>query len=276
MEQYRPFEYYKVSAEYVLKKIGFTPEIGIILGSGLGTLDKEVLDPIVIPYKEIPNFPQSTAPGHKGVLVCGTLSGKKVALMSGRFHAYEGYETEVLLAPVRLFKLLGCQKVILTNASGGVNTDYKPGDIMVIKDHIKFNGSSPLRGQNVDEFGTRFPDTTNMYTASLRKIALELGKRSASLRFHEGTYFFMPGPQFETPAEIRAIRILGGDAVGMSTVAEAITCAHCNLPCLGLSVICNMAAGITGQALSGSEVNETAATITDRFVEYFKDLVASI
>ena len=202
----------------------------------------------------------------------GELAGKKLVCLAGRFHSYEGYDFEQLTQPVRLLKLLGVRALIVTNAAGGVNLAYHRGDFMLIADHIKLNGSSPMRGRNVDEFGPRFFDVTRMYTPELRELAKSC---AAKLGFsvHEGVYFFMPGPQFETPAEIRAIRLLGGDAVGMSTVTEALTAAHCGLPLLGISVITNMAAGITGEAVSGEEVNETGAAVAERFSRYLEKIL---
>ena len=207
-----------------------------------------------------------------------TLTGKQCGMeerapMCGvPFHSYEGYDFEQLAQPVRLLKLLGVRALIVTNAAGGVNLAYHRGDFMLIADHIKLNGSSPMRGRNVDEFGPRFFDVTRMYTPELRELAKSC---AAKLGFsvHEGVYFFMPGPQFETPAEIRAIRLLGGDAVGMSTVTEALTAAHCGLPLLGISVITNMAAGITGEAVSGEEVNETGAAVAERFSRYLEKIL---
>ena len=261
------YEYYCKSADYVREKIGFTPEIGIVLGSALGPFAQHVENPVVIPYEEIPNFLRSTVATHAGKLICGTIAGKKVVCMSGRFHSYEGYDFHQLTAPVRLFKLLGCRAVILTNAAGGVNESYKPGDIMVINDQMMFCGFSPLRGKNIPEFGPRFFDVQEMYTPALRELALSCAQGSG-LTFHEGCYFFMQGPQFETAAEIRAIRILGADAVGMSTVTEALTAAHCGMPCLGFSVITNMAAGIQKEALSDEEVNQVGKTVGDKFSAY--------
>ena len=207
-----------------------------------------------------------------------TLTGKQCGMeerapMCGvPFHSYEGYDFEQLTQPVRLLKLLGVRALIVTNAAGGVNLAYHRGDFMLIADHIKLNGSSPMRGRNVDEFGPRFFDVTRMYTPELRELAKSC---AAKLGFsvHEGVYFFMPGPQFETPAEIRAIRLLGGDAVGMSTVTEVLTAAHCGLPLLGISVITNMAAGITGEAVSGEEVNETGAAVAERFSRYLEKIL---
>lgn len=275
MKQKYTEEYFRLSADYVLDRAGFVPEIAVILGSGLSPLGAAVEDPVIIPYSDIPNWLVSTVPGHEGKLILGTIAGRKIVCMSGRFHTYEGYDPEELTGPVRLFKLLGCRAVIATNAAGGVNTSYKPGDIMIISDHIKLTGDSPLRGANIDAFGPRFFDASRIYTPELRSVARALAENSG-LTFHEGVYFFMPGPQFETPAEIRAIRLLGGDAVGMSTVTEALTAAHCGMPFLAFSVITNMAAGILEQPLTHTEVIETAEAIRDRLTAYVKNVIAAI
>ena len=267
-----PFAFYEKTAEYVKSRAPFAPELGLILGTGLGPLAKQIENPVEIDYKDIPNFLVSTAPDHAGKLIFGMLEGKKLVCMSGRFHSYEGYDFEQLAIPVRLFKLLGVKQLIVTNAAGGVNEGYRPGDIMVISDHIKLNGASPMRGKNLPEFGDRFFDVSRMYTPRLRELALRLAKDTA-LRVHEGVYFFMPGPQFETPAEIRAIRLLGGDAVGMSTVTEALTAAHCGIELLGFSVITNMAAGMLDQPLTTEEVSETGRMIEERFSAYLKSVI---
>ncbi|MBQ6592045.1 MAG: purine-nucleoside phosphorylase [Solobacterium sp.] len=266
---------YLKSAEYVRERIPDTPETGLILGSALGTFADEIEDPEVIDYKDIPGFLVSTAPGHAGKLIYGTVEGKKVLCMSGRFHTYEGYDFEQLVIPVRLFRLLGVKRLILTNAAGAVNTDYRPGDIMIVKDHIKLSGSSPLRGRNIEEFGPRFFDTTRMYTPELRETAKACAVHT-SLRIHEGVYMFFTGPQFETPAEIRAARILGADAVGMSTVTEALTAAHCGLPVLALSVMTNMAAGILDKPLTTEEVNEVGRVIAEDFSGYVKEIIKAM
>lgn len=267
-----PFAFYEKTADYVKSRAPFAPELGLILGTGLGPLAKQIENPVEIDYRDIPNFLVSTAPDHAGKLIFGTLEGKKLVCMSGRFHSYEGYDFEQLAIPVRLFKLLGVKQLIVTNAAGGVNEGYRPGDIMVISDHIKLNGASPMRGKNLPEFGDRFFDVSRMYTPRLRELALRLAKDTA-LRVHEGVYFFMPGPQFETPAEIRAIRLLGGDVVGMSTVTEALTAAHCGIELLGFSVITNMAAGMLDQPLTTEEVSETGRMIEERFSAYLKSVI---
>ena len=267
------YAFYEEAANYVRARAPWTPELAVVLGSSLGGFADELEDAVRIDYRDIPNFLVSTAPGHAGQLIFGTVAGRRLVCMAGRFHSYEGYDFEQLALPVRLFKLLGVQAVILTNAAGAVNTDYHPGDIMIVSDHIKLTGASPMRGRNIDEFGPRFFDISHMYTPKLRTLALECAEGSG-LTVHEGVYMFFTGPQFETPAEIRAARILGADAVGMSTVTEALTAAHCGLPLLCLSVMTNMAAGVLDQPLSSDEVEETGRRISDRFGAYLKHIIA--
>ena len=268
------YEFFKASADYVKSIVPYTPELAIVLGSCLGPFADTIEDPIVIDYKDIPNFLVSTVASHAGKLIFGTVAGKKVVCMSGRFHTYEGYDFEQLVIPVRLFKLLGVKATILTNAAGAVNTNYRPGDIMIVSDHIKLSGHSPLRGKNIEEFGPRFFDVSRMYTPELRAHALKCAE-GTDLTVHEGVYYFFTGPQFETPAEIRAVRILGADAVGMSTVTEALTAAHCGMPLLCLSVMTNMAAGVLDRPLTDGEVDETAKTISTRFAAYVRRIVGT-
>ncbi len=269
------YNYFKKSSDYILSKIDFVPEVAIILGSALGGLSHSIENKIEIHYDEIPNFLTSTVNSHAGKLILGTLAGKKVVCMSGRFHYYEGYDFEQLVIPIRVFKLLGVQKTILTNASGAVNKNYRPGDIMVIKDHIKLMGASPLRGKNIDEFGPRFFDVSNLYTKELRQLALEVAKES-KLTFHEGVYYFTQGPNFETPAEIKAMGILGADAIGMSTVTESLTAGHCNMPLLALSLISNMAAGVLEQPITTEEVDEVGEMVSTHLKEYLKKLLSKM
>ncbi len=269
------YSQYLEMKEYLATRVDIRPEIGIILGSCLGDFASLLESPTVVPYGDIPNFLTTTVSSHAGKLIFGKLSGKNVVCMSGRFHTYEGYDFQQLTLPIRLFHVLGVQTAILTNASGAVNETYRPGDVMVIADHIKLGGHSPLRGANIPEFGERFFDTTQMYTPSLQKIALDLGANSG-LTVHNGVYMFFSGPQFETPAEIRAARILGADAIGMSTVTEALTAAHCKMPLLGLAVITNMAAGVLSQPLTIDEVDETAQKIAQNFGTYVREIVGKI
>ena len=266
------YDFFKTSADYVLSRTGHQVDLALILGSSLGSLAEEIKNSIVIDYADIPNFMETTVDSHAGKLIIGDLGGKKVVCMSGRFHYYEGYDFEQLVVPVRLFHLLGAKAVILTNAAGAVNTSFNVGDIMLIKDHIKIMGASPLRGLNLPEFGPRFFDVSDMYSKDLRYLAKKCAGR-IGMTLREGVYFYMSGPQFETPAEIRAIRALGGDAVGMSTVYEAITAAHSGMKVLGLSLMTNMAAGMLDQAVTAEEVDETAGLTADKFKELIREII---
>ncbi len=259
------YKHYQESAAVIKSRLGdFVPETLIILGSGLGFMANEVEEPIYISYKDIPHFKVSTAPEHVGRFVCGTLCGKKVAVMQGRLHCYEGYTMEEVSYPVRVMKLVGADKVVVTNAAGCVNTEWSVGDIMLIKDHIRLFGFSPLNGANIAEFGPRFNDMTDAYTAEYRDMA----KREAEklgIKLKEGVYMFFPGPSYETPAEVRAARILGADAVGMSTVPEITIAAHAGMKVVGLALMTNMAAGVTGAKLTEGEVAATAAASAKSF-----------
>lgn len=267
--------YFEESARYVRGQCGEAPLIALMLGSGLGALADAVENAVRIPYSEIPHFLVSTNPAHAGELVCGRISGIPVVCMSGRFHYYEGYDYEQLTCSVRLFHDLGARAAVLTNAAGAVNRMLQPGDLMIIRDHINLVGASPMRGPNVDEYGERFFDASQIYTPQLRKIALRIASQQ-KLRAKEGVYYFMPGPHYETPAEIRAIRVLGGDAVGMSTVPEALTAAHCGMPVLGISVITNMAAGIEARPLSDEDVRRTSGALSDKLCRYVTVLTEQI
>ncbi|MDR0293370.1 MAG: purine-nucleoside phosphorylase [Oscillospiraceae bacterium] len=232
---------------------GFVPETALVLGSGLGFLGELCRDAVTIPYADIPGFPLSTAPGHAGRLVLGELAGRRVAVMQGRFHYYEGYTYAEAAYGVRALRLLGAETLLVTNAAGGLGGHFTPGDIMMITDHIKFFDESPLRGENISELGTRFPDMSYAYTPALRETARRAaGELGIALR--EGVYMYFPGPQYETPAEIRAAGALGADAVGMSTVPEVIAAVHAGMDVLGFSLICNMAAGLREQKLSEGDV----------------------
>ena len=260
-----PFSHYQQSADLIRSRMGgFTPDIALVLGSGLGFLGDMVEQPVAIPYGDIPHFPRSTAPGHAGRLVLGTLAGKRVAVMQGRMHHYEGWSYEEVSYPVRVLKLIGCETLILTNAAGCVNTAWAPGDIMVISDQIKIFMESPLRGENLPEFGVRFPDASHLYTPRLQELARQTA-RERHIPLREGVYFYCYGPQYETPAEIRAVRLLGGDAVGMSTAPEVIAAAHCGMEVLGLTLLSNMAAGILDQPLSEQEVLDAAEAAKEKF-----------
>lgn len=267
---------YMEAVEYIQARVnGDMPKSVIVLGSGLGVMAEEIVDKVVIPYKEIPHFPLSTVAGHAGELIIGNLNYAPVIAMNGRFHFYEGYDFEQITFPIRVFSLLGVKNIILTNAAGGINFNYAPGDFMIIRDHINFSGVSPLRGKNMDEFGPRFPDMTNLYDPELSTMIRDLAT-AGKMNINEGVYAYLQGPNFETPAEIKALRTLGADAVGMSTVPEAIVARHCGIKVAGISCITNMAAGILDQPLSHEEVNETAALVRDQFKELIKNLALDL
>ncbi|MGI6498470.1 MAG: purine-nucleoside phosphorylase [Oscillospiraceae bacterium] len=260
-----PLKHYQESAAAISSNIGdFSPEVALILGSGLGFLGDLVEKAVSIPYETIPHFRSSTAPGHQGRLVFGYLQGKRVAVMQGRIHYYEGYSHEEVAYPLRVLHLLGAKTLFVTNAAGAVNLSFRPGGLMLITDHIKLYGDGPLRGENVDAFGPRFPDASFLYTKTLRRMAKDCAK-ALQIPLEEGVYMYFPGPQYETPAEIRAARVLGADAVGMSTVPEVIAAAHCGMQVLGFTLLSNMAAGILEQPLSEREVLEAGAACQDKF-----------
>ncbi|WP_409297971.1 purine-nucleoside phosphorylase [Peribacillus sp. SCS-26] len=269
------YEKINQAADYLKEKLSGTPEIGLILGSGLGVLADEIEDAVKIPYGEIPNFPVSTVEGHAGQLVSGTLSGKKVIAMQGRFHFYEGYDMGQVTFPVRVMKLLGVDKMIVTNAAGGVNQDLSAGDLMIITDHINFTGTSPLIGPNDAEFGVRFPDMSEAYSKEYQEVAKKAAE-ALNIPIKEGVYLGLSGPAYETPAEVRMVRTLGGDAVGMSTVPEVIIARHSGISVLGISCITNMAAGILNQPLSHDEVIETTEKVKADFLSLIKTIVKEL
>lgn len=270
------YEQYNESAKYIKNKIGtLNPKIAIILGSGLGVLSEEFEQKTVIKYSEIPNFPISTVEGHAGELIIGKLNGIEVIAMNGRFHYYEGYDLKETTFPIRVFKLLGIEKLILTNASGGINTSYEAGDFMVINDYLSFFADSVLRGKNLNEFGERFTDMSETFDKTLSTELKDIIKKHTG-RVKEGVYAYMKGPTFETPAEIRALRILGADAVGLSTVPEAIVAHHCNIKTVAVSCITNMAAGVLDEVLSYDDVKQTAEKVKIKFKEIIKEYVKVI
>lgn len=259
------------SAQFLKEKSPTVPEIGLILGSGLGVLADEIEDPIKVPYDQIPAFPVSTVEGHAGQLVFGTLQGKSVVAMQGRFHFYEGYSLDKVTFPVRVMKELGVTTLVVTNAAGGVNETFEPGDLMIITDHLNLGGN-PLIGPNDSKFGPRFPDMSEAYTKELRSLAKNVANE-LNINIKEGVYVGMTGPSYETPAEIRMLRTLGGDAVGMSTVPEVIVARHSNMKVLGISCISNMAAGILDQPLTHDEVIETTEKVKADFLSLVKQIV---
>ena len=265
------------AADYVKKQIGDRkPLVGIVLGSGLGKLANAVKDPIVIPYKTIPGFPVSTAIGHKGNFLVGEIEGKQVIMMQGRIHFYEGYPMELVTLPTRVMVVLGIQYLFVSNAAGGVNYDYKVGDLMIIKDHI-FQQPNPLIGPNMDEFGPRFPDMTRPYDLELiakaEKIADGMG-----IKVHKGVYYGGTGPTYETPSEYKYIRIIGGDVTGMSTIPEVITARHSNVRVFGMSVVTNEAHDDYAEDYvnDGDAVVKAADAAADRMCAIFSKLIESL
>ncbi|QTA38557.1 purine-nucleoside phosphorylase [Thermosipho ferrireducens] len=247
----------ETAAEYIKSRLTKLPKIAIVLGSGLHGIAEEVENPIVIPYKEIPEFPVSTAPGHRGELIFGEFNGKDVMLMNGRFHYYEGYDMKDVAFPVRVMQLLGVEILIVTNAAGGMNPDFEIGRPMFITDHINMMGNNPLIGPNVEEWGPRFPDMSNAYDKELRQKAINVAKK-LGISFYEGVYVAVSGPNFETPAELKMLRWMGADAVGMSTVPEVIVANHGGIKVLGISAITDKAVHDDLKPLTAEEVLEVA------------------
>lgn len=266
------YEVMAAAAEALKAKIQALPEVGLILGSGLGGLADEIEDPVYVPYDTLEGFPVSTVEGHAGRFVIGTFEGRRVIAMQGRFHYYEGYEIAAVAMPVYVMKLLGVTHLLLTNAAGGVNTGYEPGDLMLIDDHLNLSGHNPLIGPNDARFGPRFPDASEVYdrvlNGKIRALAKEMG-----IRLQHGVYAMSPGPSYETPAEVRMARALGADAVGMSTVPEALVANHCGIKTVGISCITNMAAGILDQPLHHGEVVETAERVKATFTALVRAVV---
>lgn len=249
---------------YIRSVTNFTPDIILILGSGLGSLADEIETETIIPYSEIPGFPISTAPSHKGKLVFGYMGEKKVAIMQGRIHLYEGYTPQEVVMPIQLLRSLGVKTLFLTNAAGGINKNFNVGDFMLINDHISSFVSSPLCGKNNDELGVRFPDMSEVYSKELGQIIRKTAANN-NIKLQNGVYIQLSGPAFETPAEIRMCSAVGADAVGMSTAIEAQAARHCGMNVCGISCITNLACGVLSQPLSGEEVNETANKVANNF-----------
>ena len=252
------------AAQYITERITQRPKVGMILGSGLGDFADTLEEPAAIPYSDIPGFPLPTAPGHSGRLVFGRREGVSVVVMQGRIHYYEGVSQRELTLPVRVLRAIGVETLILTNACGGVNLSFNPGDLMLISDHINLSGSNPLIGPNMDSFGPRFPDCSDLYTKRLRDAVREKAA-TEGIALQEGVYGMYSGPNYETPAEIRMYRVLGADVVGMSTVPEALVAGQCGMEVVGISCVTNMAAGVLPQKLSHQEVLDTAAKVHDTF-----------
>ena len=257
---------------YLVERTSLMPEMGIILGSGLGGFANLIEDKTVIPYKEIPHFPISTVEGHAGQLVFGKMNGKAIMAMQGRFHYYEGYTMQEVTYPVRVMQVLGATGLIVTNAAGGINSAYRPGDLVLIRDHINLMGKNPLRGANLSSLGPRFPDLSEGYDLVWRQKVLPLAQE-LGITSQEGIYAALSGPSFESPAEIRYLRTIGADLVGMSTVPEVIVANHGGMRVLGISCVTNMAAGILPQKLSHAEVIETTERIEKLFVRFMQALL---
>ncbi|MDQ3750907.1 MAG: purine-nucleoside phosphorylase [Acidobacteriota bacterium] len=287
------YEKARETAEFIKAKYNKEIKVAVVLGSGLGAFASEVKNAVKIPYEEIPNFARSTVEGHAGRLVLGEVEGISVAVQQGRFHYYEGYDISQVVFPIRSFGLLGVKSLILTNAAGSVNTDFKQGSLMLIRDHINLMGVNPLRGKNDERFGVRFPDMTEVYSLEFQEIVIaeakkmaqekavrrevETGKKQTINYFlRRGVYCGLSGPSYETPSEIRLLRLLGTDAVGMSTVPEAITARHAGMKVIGISCITNMAAGISGDVIHHEEVMETGNKVSAVFNELLRRVVPKL
>ena len=257
------------AAEYIRSKKPTKPKVGIILGSGLGVFVEQIENKIIIPYNEIPYFKKTTVEGHEGRLILGTVKGVEVAALQGRVHAYEGLPMEEVTFAVRTLGILGINALILTNAAGGINLDYKPGDLILIKDHLNLMGKNPLVGPNLNEFGPRFPDMTEAYNLGLRTIIKNVSEEKLGRKIHEGVYAAVLGPTYETPAEIRMFRSLGADMVGISTVPECIAANHFGIKVSGITCITNMGAGITNQKLKHEDIKDEAM----KAMNYFNQLL---
>ena len=262
------------AADYIRSRTSLRPTVGLVLGSGLGDFADTLENPVRIPYSDIPNFPVPTVPGHAGALVFGKKCGQTVVVLQGRIHYYEGLPQQEITLPIRVLAALGVKTLVLTNACGGVNLSFRPGDLMLISDHINYSGANPLMGPNLDAFGPRFPDMSDLYTASLRK-AIKEKAAAAGIPLQEGVYAMYSGPNYETPAEIRMFRVLGADTVGMSTVPEALVAGHCGMNVVGISCVTNMAAGVLPVKLSHAEVMETADRVHDTFQKLI-DLILTV
>ncbi len=259
---------------YLKNKGVGNPEIGLVLGSGLGDLADEIENAVEIPYENIPNFPVSTVEGHEGKIIYGQLSGRNIITLKGRFHYYEGYDLADITYPIRVFYELGIKHIILTNAAGGVNENFKAGDLMIINDHINLSGQNPLVGLNINDHGPRFVDLSETYSKNGQDIIKDICNKM-DIQIQEGVYTWFTGPSYETPAEIRMVRTLGGDAVGMSTVPEAIVAKHCGIEVVGISCITNLAAGMQ-QSLSHDEVVTVSQKVKPQFKHIIKELVKRI
>ena len=261
--------------QWITQRTPHQPKIGLILGSGLGSLADEIEERTVLPYASIPHFAVSTVESHVGQLVLGKLEGQTVVAMQGRLHFYEGHSLEAVTFPVRVMKALGVDVMIITNASGAVHERIKPGELMLVADHINLTGSNPLIGPHDPQLGPRFPDMSEAYSKELRSLARKVAAEQG-IELQEGVYAWWTGPAFETPAEVRMIRLLGGDAVGMSTVPEVIVANHAGMKVLAVSCVCNMAAGILEQPITAEEVFAMAAKVKQKFATFIRGVVRNL
>lgn len=269
------FEKLQETVNFIRTKTSMKPKIGVVLGSGLGAFVKEVAVETTIPFRDIPHFIPPTVDGHQGNLIFGKIAGHDIAILQGRVHYYEGHSMESVVFPTRTMALLGCEILVLTNSAGGFGDTMQAGDFMVIEDHINLMGINPLMGPNIKELGPRFPDMTEAYD---RKLIEQMEKvfQSQGVRYHKGVYCGVSGPTYETPAEVRYLKMIGGKAVGMSTVPEAIAGNHLGLRVAALSCITNLAAGLSRQKLSHAEVTDTARQVEQKFTAFLKDFIATI
>jgi purine-nucleoside phosphorylase len=275
------YEKAKEAADFIRSRYSKDIKVALVLGSGLGAFADSIKNPVIIPYEEIPNFSKSTVAGHAGQLVLGEVNGVSVAVQQGRFHYYEGYDIQKVVLPVRTFGVLGVKNLILTNAAGSVRTDLKQGTLMLIRDHLNLMGVNPLIGENDERFGARFPDMTEVYSRDIQVIVGEEAKKMSDERgitpfLRRGVYCALTGPNYETPAEIRMYRLLGADAVGMSTVPEALAARHQGMKVLAISCITNLAAGVSDDEINHEEVMETGAKIADTFRELLERVLSRI
>jgi len=261
------------TVQYIRTLYPEKPEVGVILGSGLGNFSNEIIVDVEIPYQDIPHFPVSTVKGHQGKLVFGRMAGKRIIAMAGRFHFYEGYDVNAIVFPIRVMKFLGIQLLMISNAAGGVNPSFQVGDLMIIRDHISFSTPNPLIGKNIDELGPRFPDMSEPYRKSIILLARQVAKES-DIAVHEGVYFAVTGPTFETRAEYQMIRHIGGDAVGMSTVQECIAANHMGLPVFAMSVITDMGIREEENVITHEGVLEAAKAAEPKLTAIFKGIIA--
>jgi purine-nucleoside phosphorylase len=269
------YDQVKEAAAAIRSRVPDFPTIGIVLGSGLGDFAGSLGDPVTMPYGDLPHWPASRVIGHDGKLVVGTCGGRRVAALAGRVHLYEGHDARMVTFGIRVLGMLGVKTLILTNAAGGVNTGFSQGALMVIDDHINLMGANPLAGDNDERFGARFPDMTEVYSSRLRGIADRAGT-AMNLALRHGIYVALLGPSYETPAEIRYLRTIGADAVGMSTVPEAIVARHMKMDVLGMSCITNMAAGVLPQPLDHADVMETARRIRGQFIALLEGIIGQL